>query len=235
MRFPSAACALVLSMCVASLEVSAQEIPPRVPEIMASGRGEIRVSPTNAVVLFTVENSGRSADLAASDNARSSQETIKSLKSAGVKENEISNGGYSLSQHFENGRPRGFIARNMIRVDIPVANVGKAIDAAVETGATNVSPIQFRAAEVNGPRRDALRMAVQEARRDAEAIAEASGGSLGRLLSMTSYFNPAIMARAASDVVLQGAGGGYTPTDLRPSDLTVIATASGRWEFVPKR
>lgn len=227
---------LAFASCAFCVSASGQENPPRIPEIMASGRGEVRVAPTHAVLYFTVESPAGNAAAAASENARVSQATIQSLRNAGVKENEISNGGYSLSQNYERDKPKGFIARNTIRVDIPVTNVGKAIDAAVAAGSARVSPIQFRATELAVPRRDALKMAVQETRRDAEILAEASGGSLGRLLSMTSFTNPAIMTRGVSDVVATGAvAGGYAPTDIRPNDLTVIASASGRWEFIPRR
>jgi uncharacterized protein YggE len=215
---------------------SAQENPQRGPEITASGHGEIKVPPTHAILYLIVETPAGNAAAAASENARVSQATIQSLRNAGVKENEISNGGYSLSQNYERDKPKGFIARNTIRVDIPVANVGKAIDAAVATGSARVSPIQFHANELSAPRREALRMAVEEARRDAEVLAEASGGSLGRLLSMSSVTNPPNIGRGYADVIATGASsGGYVPTDIRPNDLTVVATASGRWEFIPRR
>jgi uncharacterized protein YggE len=218
----------------------AQETTPRPAEISTTGRGEIRVPPSHAVVLLTVENSSRTAAQAASDNAKNSQSTIQSLRNAGVKESEITNGGYGVAQDFENGdrrKPRGFIARNIVRVDVPVANIGKAIDAAVAAGTTNVSPVQFLAGDLTQVRRDALKLAVQEARRDAEALAEASGGSLGRMLSMNSSTNPVMLRSASSEVYVTGAvsAGGYVPTDLRANDITVTATASGRWEFVPRR
>lgn len=231
---------MIALVSVASAGVaSAQEIQPRVPEIQTAGRAEVRVPPTHAIVIFTVENSARTAAQAASDNARNSQSTIQSLRSAGIKESEITNGGYGVSQDFENGdrrKPRGFIARNLIRVDVPVASIGKAIDAAVAAGTTNVSPVQFLAGDLSGPRREAIRMAVQEARRDAEALAEASGGSLGRLLSMSSGGTSQPVYRSAEFAVTTAMASGYVqPTDLRANDLTITAVASGRWEFVSRR
>src|SRR4051812_43545503 len=89
---------------------AAQDASPRVAEIATSGRGEIRIPPTHAIVMFTVENSARTAAGAASDNSRNSQATIQSLRSAGIKESEITNGGYAVNQDFENGdrrKPRG--------------------------------------------------------------------------------------------------------------------------------
>ena len=228
----------VCSIAAFSAQVFAQDGPPRVSEIATSGRGEIRMPPTRAIVLFTVENFARNAAAAASDNARTSQATITALKSAGVKDGSISNGGYSVNQDFEKGdrlKPRGFNARNVIRVEVsPIANVGSVIDAALEAGASNVLPIQFMGGDLSTVRRDALKSAVVEARRDAEALAEAADGSLGRLLSMTSGIaQPTYRGEVVT--LSSGSAGGYTPTDLRPGDVTVSAVASGRWEFLPRR
>ena len=212
---------------------------PRVSEIATTGRGEVRVTPTRAIVSFTVENFAKNAAQAASDNSRTSQAIRKSLRDAGVAENELTNGGYSVNQDFEKGdrtKPRGFNARNVIRVEVSrVADVGKLIDAALAAGATSVSPIQFTAGDLTTFRRDALKAAVAEARRDAETLAEAAGGSLGRLIAMNGFFNPGIALRAAAEVIATSGSGSYVPTDLRSNDLTVTANASGRWEFIPRR
>jgi uncharacterized protein YggE len=82
-----------------------------------------------------------------------------------------------------------------------------------------------------------LKNAAAEARRDAEVLADAAGGSLGRLLSMSSgNLNPGTSLRSLESVMVTGAGSSsYTPTELRPGDLMVSAIASGRWEFLPRR
>jgi uncharacterized protein YggE len=231
---------LFTTIVIVGLSTSAfAQDTPRVSEIATTGRGEVRVPPTRAIVSFTVENFAKNAAQAASDNSRTSQAIRKSLRDAEVAESELSNGGYSVYQDFEKGdrtKPRGFNARNVIRVEVSrVADVGKLIDAALAAGATSVSPIQFTAGDLTSFRRDALKAAVAEARRDAETLAEAAGGSLGRLIQMNGFFNPGVALRAASEVVATGLAGGYVPTELRPNDLTVTANASGRWEFVPRK
>ena len=231
---------LLTAIAIAGMSTSAfAQDAPRVSEIATTGRGEVRVPPTRAVVAFTVENFAKNAAQAASDNSRTSQAIRKSLRDAGVAESELSNGGYSVYQDFEKGdrmKPRGFNARNVIRVEVlRVADVGTLIDAALAAGATSVSPIQFTAGDLTAFRRDALKAAVAEARRDAETLAEAAGGSLGRLILMNGFFNPGIALRAAADVIATGVAGGYAQTELRPNDLTVTANASGRWEFIPRK
>jgi uncharacterized protein YggE len=235
MKIIVACCMLALSL---SMRAGAQESTPRVSEIAASGRGEVRFPPDRAILTVTVETNARTATEAAANNARAVASTLASLRAAGVKESELSNSSYSVNQDFENGdrrRPRGFVAHNSIRIEVPrVSEAGKLIDAALAGGATIVAPIQFLGPDMPNARRDALKAAVAEAKRDAEAMAEASGGSLGRLLSMsTGIAQPMgydqVMVRAT------GMASPPPPTTIRPGDIVVAATANGRWEFVPRR
>jgi uncharacterized protein len=234
---------LLLACVIAafSAPVFAQDGPPRVSEIATSGRAEIRVPAGRATVLFSVENFAKSAATAASDNARISMAVLSSLRYHGVGDDQMTNGGYSVYQDFEKGdrtKPRGFNARNTIRVEVPrIETVGSVIDAGLGAGAANVAPIQYGTGDLSIVRRVALKNAAAEARRDAEVLADAAGGSLGRLLSMSSgNLNPGTSLRSIESVMVTGAGSSsYTPTELRPGDLMVSAIASGRWEFLPRR
>ena len=75
---------------------------------------------------------------------------------------------------------------------------------------------------------------VNIARRDAETLAEASGGSLGRLLSMSTTMGqpmPYQLAVATGTTMASR----VVPTVIKPNDILVSAVANGRWEFVPGR
>ena len=210
---------------------------PKVSEISVTGRGEVHVVPDRAVVLATVVSIAPTATAASAQNAEGVSRSIASLRAAGIPADRITNGGYSVQHDYENSdrrRPRGFVARNTIRVEVSdVANVGKAIDAAIAGGATEIAPIQFSGPNMPDARRNALRMAVAEARREAEVLAEAAGGSLGKLLSLTSAPAQPI-GRVYEDVMATAAASSF-PTTIRPNDVVVSAFASARWEFVPRR
>jgi uncharacterized protein YggE len=151
--------------------------------------------------------------------------------------------GYNVGQNFEpppeprtspQRVPSGFIARNSIRAEVKrLDDVGKVIDAALAGGATEISTVQFLPPTSENARREALATAVREARQDAEVIARAAGGSLGRLLSMNSTgsspaFNQGYFGDMSGSIQIRGAG-----TSLMPRDLLVAAQVYGRWEFVP--
>jgi uncharacterized protein YggE len=206
----------------------------REPEITATGRGETHLPPTFAVVMIAVSTRAGSATQAATQNAAKVASTLSSLRGAGVAAEDVSNEGYNVEQAYnEKSQRTGFTARNSIRVRVPsVDQVGRIIDAALAGGATDISSVQFGAASIEDARRAAMTEAVRQARADAEIIARAAGGRLGRLISLSAASGmPPGYGPYLQEVRLTAAMG-PVPTVLSPRDLLVSAQASGRWEFV---
>ena len=80
-----------------------------------------------------------------------------------------------------------------------------------------------------------MAQAVREARTDADVLARAAGGSLGRLIALNSGgvsqpFPREMMAMAGGTAMARAVG---APTNMVPAELNVIAMVSGRWEFIP--
>ena len=134
-------------------------------------------------------------------------------------------------------RPTEFVARNSLRLTVRrPADVGKIIDAALAAGATSVSSVQFSSPATEDARRQAIALAAAQAQRDADALARAAGGSLGRLLSMSSTPNFSPEGFYPSDTyfatVAATAGGVAYPTMINPRDMSVTVSVFGRWEFI---
>jgi uncharacterized protein YggE len=235
--------ALSLSACSLAIDVGAvgaQTFSPgptaREPEITASGHGETHLPPTFAVVMIGVTTRAGTAADAATQNAAKVASALAALRQAGVAAQDLTNQGYSIEQAYEdNGRRRGgFTARNTIRARVNSVNqVGQIIDAAVGGGAGEINSVQFGAPNIEEARRAAMTEAVKQARADAAVLASAAGGTLGRLitLSSSSSFPPGYGSFQLESVVVTGASS--VPTVLSPQDLTVSAQALGRWEFIP--
>lgn len=226
---------LTFLICLAGSAAAGQtrSPAPEIPEIAASGRGEVRVTPDQAIVGIAVEARASSAAAAAADNASRITRAIVAIRSAGVDSAQITTAGYSVSADYQKDRQIGFIVHNTLRIEVRrVADVGRIIDAALNAGATQVNAVQFQRSNAQEVRRSALGIAVAEARRDAEALAQAAGGSLGRLIYLTSGASPSLMERDFSNrVVVTSAAS--VPTPIMPGELIVAAVASGRWQFVP--
>jgi uncharacterized protein YggE len=192
-------------------------------------------------VTIGVTNPAQNAVDAAAENARRFESILGALHSFGLNDRQLLTSRYNLTQNFEypkNGQPKpsGFVARSTIRAEVHrLEDLGKIIDASIASGATEVTGVQFLASNTDEARRTAMTEAVKQARADADAMARAAGGSLGRLIALNSGGISQPIYNARQNVQLEGAvltSAGASPTSIVPGDLLVTAQVFGRWEFV---
>lgn len=208
------------------------------PEIVSLGRGDTTIAPTSAAFSVSVTTRGASAAQAAAENAKRLESTLSWLRSSGLAPADITTAGYSVGQYYDEQRdkrtPAGFVARNTVRVEVRrLDDLGKVIDAALTGGATEISAPQFLSTNISQARRTSLAEALREARSDAEAIARAAGGTLGRLISATSGVSSPMFRDSYGEVMLTSGGAPRVPTNIMPRDLSVAAQVTARWEFIP--
>jgi uncharacterized protein len=229
-----------LSFAGFTARIQAQGIADQArPQIMTNGRGEARITPDRATVLVAIETRGGSAADATGANNKATAATIKAVKAATSAGDIVTTESFTVGRDYDNkGHPTNFVARNSIRSQLQnIAEVGQVIDAALSAGATQIMPVQFTGSRTADARREAVRAAVVEARLDAESMAEAAGGTLGKLLRLSSSVIP---MRTSYDVVVatSGVAGGLaresSPPPMLPNDLTLSAIVSGSWEFIPR-
>ena len=214
------------------------QAPPTPPQIVATGTGEIQLSPDRATVMVGVQSRATTVAQATSDNSRRQRAIIDTLRSLGLSSDQIATVNFNVSpemQYPPNQTPKviGYVVTNTVRASLRrVEDVGKTIDAALAKGANEVSGVEFTSSRADSARRAAIAEAVVHARADAETIAKAAGGSLGSVLEVISGVEPirpfeATMARARVAAA--------APTPIEPGQLTVTATVTARWTFVPNR
>ena len=81
--------------------------------------------------------------------------------------------------------PREFAARNAVEVRVDeIARVGELLDVAVQGGATSVSGVRFDIQDREKVEREALRLAVVDARSRAEAAAAGAGRAIDRIIKI---------------------------------------------------
>jgi uncharacterized protein len=112
---------------------------------------------------------------------------IDKLRAAGIPADAIRTVGYDLQQEWDfvgNKRvSRGYVARNTIEVRVDtIDRIGELLEMAVGSGATSVGGIRFDLKDRAKLEREALRLAVVEARGEAEAAAAAAGLTIARVL-----------------------------------------------------
>jgi uncharacterized protein len=179
---------LLAVMCtLAALPLAAQEPQPPIPSIVTTGEAVVRRAPDQAFVTIAVETRARSPRDAQRVNAEGMTAVQQRLATAGVPKDAIRTTGYAIQQEFDfaNGRrtPREYVARNGLEIRLDaVERTGDILDVVVQAGATNVSGVRFDVKDRAAVEREALRLAVVDARARADALAEGAGRTVDRVL-----------------------------------------------------
>ena len=189
---PLAVAAAALA-CAASCAVKKEGVRTR---LLVTGEADSKAPPDTAVVVLSVVTQSRGARDAQQQNARKSEAVINALKAAAGANPEVETSDYSLApqRDWDGQMPRivGYEARNSVRVTTAALdNVGDVIDAATAAGANGVDSVSFILRESNPARGRALGEASRQAMQKAEAMAEAMGGRIVRVVEQREGGFPA--------------------------------------------
>jgi uncharacterized protein YggE len=179
--------ALLSSIAFVIPAVAQEPSPPGVPSIVTTGEAVVRRAPDRAFLVAAVETRARDPKEAQSQNAKAMSAVQARVGSAGIPKDAVRTLGYNIQQEFDftNGRrvPRGYIARNAVEVRVDaLERLGELLDAVVQAGATSISGIRFDLRDRAGAEREALRLAVADARARADAAASGVGRTIDRVL-----------------------------------------------------
>lgn len=212
-----------------------------VPQIVTSGRGEVRLAPDRAALSISVETHRPSAALASQENARLQRAVFDTLRAVGLTAEQLSTSDFSVvpeqrwNQQKQQSELLGYVVRNTIRVQVrQLDQLGRVIDGALAKGSNLISSLELYAANTEGARHEALAKAVERARADADVMAKAAGGTVSGLLELSTeadepqVVRPLMLAPRAS-----GAAAPETPIGTGSQTLNVRVTA--RWRFLADR
>jgi uncharacterized protein len=203
---------LCLALLLLPAAVQAQAPQGETPRtITVSGTGIVEREPDQGLVVVAVESEAPNARAAAEANAARMTQLVAALRRAGIPERSIRTVSYELRPEYareDRGRepPRivAYRAVNMVQVTVDeVARLGGIIDAAIAAGANRVTSIQFQLRDRHTAHLEALAVAMQNARREAEALAAAAGERLGPAMNITSggFAAPPPMPYARADMM----------------------------------
>jgi uncharacterized protein YggE len=229
---------LVLTACGAL----AQANPPaetqpaaNVPVITATGEGRLNVAPDQVTLVLAVQTRARTPLAAASENAERMRTVRAALLQLGLTDDEVTTSRYTVhSETWRNESDTVFVAYNGVRVETTKLDLlARMIDEGLKAGATNVGALQFGLVDRTPPSREALAVAVRDARAQAEAMAAAAGGRLGDLQELSTQAGgviPFVEQRQMAMAAVQDAA-----PPITPGEVTVTAVVTGRWRFIPGR
>lgn len=195
--------------------------------VSVNGHGSVSLPPDTASIVLGVDVTKPTLSEAQAAAADQMTAILTALKKAGVKDKDIQTVNYSVYvlRNYDNsgaaGAITGFQVTNQVNVIVrDVKKVGDLLDAVVGAGANNIYGISFYVDDTTGPASQARKLAVQDATRKAQELADAAGMTLGRVVSInenTSTTPPPIPYAAADSA--KGAAG--TPVETGSTEVSV--------------
>lgn len=169
----------LLSLLLTASPALAQDAP-ETPVIVTTGEAEVKLAPDRAWIAINAESRSKDPKEAQRLNAAAMSAVMQKLKGMNLGEDAVRTTAYELHPEFDyaNGRQtlRGYVARNSIEVRIDeIARIGDVLGAAVGSGATTVGALRFGLRDRGAAEREALRLAVGDARARADAAASGAG------------------------------------------------------------
>jgi uncharacterized protein YggE len=200
--------ALVLLLAGIATPARAQQpIPPATPVIVTSGQGVVKKAPDQAWVAIAAESRAKTAPEAQRLNTEAMNAVIDKIKSFGIAADAVQTAGYSLQPDYEyqNGRQllRGYVSRNQVEVRVDtLSKLGDIMASTAAAGATSISGVRFDLKDRESAESEALRMAVRDARRRADAAAAGANVRIAQVMRIDEqrdeYQPPVPMARMAT-------------------------------------
>jgi uncharacterized protein YggE len=203
------------------------------PFIRAGGEGAVSIRPDQMKLNVGVTTQAATAQEAGDRNATRVEAVLEALRQLLGPNANLKTISYSVSPNYRyppgGGQPEitGYTASNIIEVtsaDLTLA--GRIIDAAVQAGANNISSLRFGLKDPDPARREALRLATQQARSHAEAIAQGLNARLGAVLAASEGFTTRLVSNADERGVTAA-----TTTPIETGTLEVRATVTIEYEI----
>jgi len=197
--------------------------------ITVTGNGSVNATPDKASFDFGVQVNAATAAEATSKANQQAQAIIDAMKNAGVSSSDIQTSSVSLwPQTSSDGQTiTGYQASNSVTVTTSIDMAGSLVDDATKAGANNVNGPNLSVSDQSTYYAKALKLAVDDAKSQAQALADAAGLTLGGILHISNYGSTptpiyADYSKAASSVATPIQAG----TQQVSATVTVVYSAS---------
>ena len=203
--------------------------------IQVVGNAQFSVKPDKALVYIQVQTNATTAQEAKNMNTNMYDNIISALKLIGIQDSDIETENYNIypsCTYSEKGQIcNGFIVSNAIKVSTTNFDIlSKIVDAAVDNGGL-INYINFELSndKSNSYKADALKMASEDAKNKATAVAAGQGSKVGNLVSISvndyNYYPiPFYTAGSGADIK-------QSVANVQPKNLDISATVTVTYEI----
>jgi len=202
--------------------------------IEVSGSARVQGEPDRAIVRLSVETRADDPSTARTQAAERADGMRAALSELGLDDDQVRSDGFRLHEDRRRS-PDGdddptYVVRHNFEVTVEdLDRTGEVIDAALDGGATNVHGVQFTLSEEQAEqlRQEALAQAMDDARGEAETIADSGDLTVEGVRHASTHNNrrPVPVRETAAM-----AGGDAAGTEIEPGAVTVHASVQVRYD-----
>lgn len=208
--------------------------------ITVSGSGEITVEPDAAYVNLGVLTKGKTADEAQQENAKIYEQLNKVLFDQFKIENkDVKTVSFYVQPEYryqEGKEPiiTGYTATHTIRITYrDLDRIGELLDAATKAGVNQVNNVQFITEKSEEYELEAMKLAMENARRKAEVLAAAEGQKVKGVYQIVQQGagNVVYSSRGMAGVAYEMAADMAVKTAVNPGEIIISTSVTVVYEF----
>jgi uncharacterized protein YggE len=202
--------------------------------VTASGSGKVSAAPDQAMVSAGATSVEANAKTALDHAAAAAKKLTAALVKAGVAEKDIQTANVNVYPNYAGSGPKprisGYTASISVQAKVrDLAKLGDVISAVNDAGATDLGGPSFSIDEDSAYRAQAIDKAVADARKNAQAMAKASGRTLGGVLAISQSAVNVPVPMLYGDTTLKA--GGVEGVPISPGQLDVTADVTVIFEL----
>ena len=197
--------------------------------IQVQSQEEVKVVPDKAEVSFAVSSQAADPKSVQDLNSTDVNKVISFLKSSGIDEKSIQTSNFGLQPIYDwndGQKITGYEMRTGIVVsDIPMDQVGTLLTSSIDAGINNIDRISYLSSKYDESYQEALKKAVESSKVKAEAMAAASGKSLGEVTNVQeiSSYNENRYTTYAADSATGSLEAGAKQIAIEPGQISITA------------
>jgi uncharacterized protein YggE len=223
----------LLTACGPTTVYTQAEPPMRT--ITVTGTGMVTLTPDVAYIYIGVETQDASATKAMDDNNARAQAVIDAIKAFGVEDRDIQTTNFSIYPepvYDDNYNQIGvtYVVNNTVYVTVrDLDKLGEILDASFRAGANQIYSISFDVADKTEAVSQARLAAVENARRQADELAAATGVTIGAVQTISYYDTtpaPIYYAERSADLKTLSSS-----VPVEPGSMQIVTTVTIVYEI----
>lgn len=223
--------ATLFALSLFAATAQSQEMPRT---ISVDGTGFVAVVPDMARVNVAIEERDPSLTAAQTAVADATDRVLELLEDLDIEERHVNSTGATVAPDYRWNRQSeeqelvGYIVRRQIEIEVrDLDRLGELVDGAVRAGVNQVSPPALDISTRRDAYRQALAKASEDARQNAEALAESMGVEAGEVVSVSAASHMPIPIRMPSAragvATLAMAEAGVAQETFTPGEMRIEA------------